>query len=46
MATAQVKQHDYHLVDPKYATDINTKNATDITLSYTFFPAQDVKPQG
>jgi cytochrome c oxidase assembly protein subunit 11 len=35
-----------YFVDPKFATDINTKNSPDITLSYTFFRAQDVKPQG
>lgn len=34
-----------YFVDPKFAADINTRGATDITLSYTFFPAQDVKPQ-
>lgn len=35
-----------YFVDPKFATDINTKNTTDVTLSYTFFPAVDAKPQG
>jgi cytochrome c oxidase assembly protein subunit 11 len=28
-----------YFIDPKFADDINTKNATDVTLSYTFFPA-------
>ena len=27
-----------YFVDPKYATDPDTKNAPDLTLSYTFFP--------
>ena len=34
-----------YFVDPKFANDINTKDVTDVTLSYTFFPATDVKPQ-
>lgn len=34
-----------YFVDPKFGTDSNTRGASDITLSYTFFPAQDVKPQ-
>jgi cytochrome c oxidase assembly protein subunit 11 len=33
-----------YFVDPKFAADINTKGVTDVTLSYTFFPATDVKP--
>jgi cytochrome c oxidase assembly protein subunit 11 len=35
-----------YFIDPKFAQDINTKNSTDVTLSYTFFPATDAKPQG
>jgi cytochrome c oxidase assembly protein subunit 11 len=35
-----------YFVDPKLAGDINTKNTTDITLSYTFFRAVDAKPAG
>jgi cytochrome c oxidase assembly protein subunit 11 len=36
-----------YFVDPKFADDINTKDVTDVTLSYTFFPATDVKsPKG
>jgi cytochrome c oxidase assembly protein subunit 11 len=27
-----------YFVDPKYATDPDTKNEPDVTLSYTFFP--------
>jgi cytochrome c oxidase assembly protein subunit 11 len=34
-----------YFVDPQFADDINTKTITDITLSYTFFPAQDAKPR-
>jgi cytochrome c oxidase assembly protein subunit 11 len=34
-----------YFVDPKYADDINTKGLWDLTLSYTFFPAQDAKPE-
>ena len=33
-----------YFVDPKLIGDLNTKNTTDITLSYTFFPATDAKP--
>jgi cytochrome c oxidase assembly protein subunit 11 len=28
-----------YFVDPKYATDQNTRNKHDVTLSYTFYPA-------
>ena len=28
-----------YFVDPKFATDPDTKSFTDVTLSYTFFPA-------
>jgi cytochrome c oxidase assembly protein subunit 11 len=33
-----------YFVDPKYATDFETKGARDVTLSYTFYPAADAKP--
>lgn len=33
-----------YFVDPKFAQDINTKGVTDVTLSYTFYPAVDAKP--
>jgi cytochrome c oxidase assembly protein subunit 11 len=33
-----------YFVDPKYATDFETKGAKDVTLSYTFYRATDVKP--
>jgi len=33
-----------YFVDPKFTQDINTKGVTDVTLSYTFFPAVDAKP--
>jgi cytochrome c oxidase assembly protein subunit 11 len=35
-----------YFVDPKLATDIDTKKTTDVTLSYTFFRAVAGKPQG
>jgi|APCry1669188879_1035177.scaffolds.fasta_scaffold01810_5 cytochrome c oxidase assembly protein subunit 11 len=28
-----------YFVDPKYASDLNTRNKRDVTLSYTFYPA-------
>jgi cytochrome c oxidase assembly protein subunit 11 len=33
-----------YFVDPKYATDFETKGKKEITLSYTFYPAVDAKP--
>jgi cytochrome c oxidase assembly protein subunit 11 len=33
-----------YFVDPKDATDFETRNKKEITLSYTFYPATDVKP--
>ena len=30
-----------YFVDPKYAEDFETRNKTEVTLSYTFFPATD-----
>ena len=44
-AGATVEMPVLYYVDPKYASDINTKNGRSITLSYTFFPATDVKAQ-
>ena len=32
-----------YFVDPQYAKDIDTKNQTEITLSYTFYPATDAE---
>jgi cytochrome c oxidase assembly protein subunit 11 len=43
-AGATVEMPVLYFVDPKYAQDFETKNGRNITLSYTFFPAQDVKP--
>lgn len=35
-----------YFVDPEYAEDFETKNKPEITLSYTFFPAdEDARPQ-
>jgi cytochrome c oxidase assembly protein subunit 11 len=34
-----------YFVDPKYAQDFETKGGQVVTLSYTFFPAVDAKPQ-
>jgi cytochrome c oxidase assembly protein subunit 11 len=34
-----------YFVDPKYAQDFETKNGKVLTLSYTFYPAVDAKPQ-
>jgi cytochrome c oxidase assembly protein subunit 11 len=33
-----------YFVDPKYAQDFETKGQKEITLSYTFYPATDVRP--
>ena len=33
-----------YFVDPKYATDFDTKNKSEVTLSYTFYPAVPAKP--
>jgi cytochrome c oxidase assembly protein subunit 11 len=43
-AGATVEMPVLYFVDPKYADDFETKNGKTITLSYTFFPATDVKP--
>jgi len=43
-AGATVEMPVLYFVDPKYAQDFETKNGKSITLSYTFFPATDVKP--
>jgi cytochrome c oxidase assembly protein subunit 11 len=32
-----------YFVDPKYASDFETRNQPEVTLSYTFFPAVDAK---
>jgi cytochrome c oxidase assembly protein subunit 11 len=34
-----------YFVDPKYANDFETRNKPEITLSYTFYPAVDAKPE-
>ena len=35
-----------YFVDPKYASDPDTRNEPDITLSYTFFPVGGSAPAG
>ncbi|MBS0361031.1 MAG: cytochrome c oxidase assembly protein, partial [Proteobacteria bacterium] len=42
-AGATVEMPVLYFVDPQYAQDINTRNGRSLTLSYTFFPATDVK---
>lgn len=34
-----------YFVDPKYASDFETKGKPEVTLSYTFYPAVDAKPK-
>ncbi|WP_394762038.1 cytochrome c oxidase assembly protein [Phenylobacterium sp.] len=42
-AGATVEMPVLYFVDPKYAQDFETRNGKTITLSYTFYPATDVK---
>ena len=42
-AGATVEMPVLYFVDPKYAEDFETRNGKTVTLSYTFYPAQDVK---
>lgn len=42
-AGATVDMPVLYFVDPAYAQDINTKGKGEVTLSYTFYPAQDAK---
>ncbi|MFN3523875.1 MAG: cytochrome c oxidase assembly protein [Phenylobacterium sp.] len=34
-----------YFVDPEFATDFETKGKSEVTLSYTFFPAVDAPPE-
>ena len=43
-AGATVEMPVLYFVDPKYAQDFETRGGKTLTLSYTFFPATDVKP--
>jgi cytochrome c oxidase assembly protein subunit 11 len=40
-AGATVEMPVLYFIDPKYASDINTKGKSEVTLSYTFFRAVD-----
>ena len=40
-AHATVEMPVLYFVDPKYATDFETRGQKEITLSYTFYPATD-----
>jgi cytochrome c oxidase assembly protein subunit 11 len=42
-AGATVEMPVLYFVDPKYASDFETRGGKVLTLSYTFFPATDVK---
>lgn len=42
-AGATVEMPVLYFVDPKYASDFETRGGKVITLSYTFYPATDVK---
>lgn len=42
-AGATVEMPVLYFIDPKYATDINTRGKSEVTLSYTFFPAIDAQ---
>lgn len=33
-----------YFIDPEYASDFETKNKKEVTLSYTFFPSTDAPP--
>ena len=44
-AGATVEMPVLYFVDPKYAQDFETRGGKVVTLSYTFFPAVDAKPQ-
>jgi cytochrome c oxidase assembly protein subunit 11 len=34
-----------YFIDPKWVSDFETRTQKDVTLSYTFYPAVDAKPQ-
>jgi cytochrome c oxidase assembly protein subunit 11 len=34
-----------YFVDPKFAEDFDTRGKSEVTLSYTFYPAQGAKPK-
>jgi cytochrome c oxidase assembly protein subunit 11 len=38
-AGATIEMPVLYFIDPKYASDINTKGKPEVTLSYTFFPS-------
>ena len=45
MATAHVKHHDYHLVDPSISDNSDNDGLKTITLSYTFYPVHEQPPK-
>ena len=44
-AGATVEMPVLYYIDPKYASDMNTKGKPEVTLSYTFFPSTNAAPQ-
>jgi cytochrome c oxidase assembly protein subunit 11 len=45
-AGEQVRMPVIFYVDPEFAKDPDTKNISEITLSYTFYPVDEPDPQG
>ncbi len=45
-AGEQVRMPVIFYVDPKFASDPDTRDISEITLSYTFYPVDEPKPRG
>ena len=45
-AGEQVRMPVIFYVDPKFASDPDTRDISEITLSYTFYPVDEPNPQG
>jgi cytochrome c oxidase assembly protein subunit 11 len=45
-AGEEVRMPVIFYVDPKFASDPDTRDISEITLSYTFYPVDEPKPQG